>query len=48
MTNPDTLLQLASTYETKCLQGLVKVARIRQLPNGSYRVLSQKGKDLGT
>jgi len=48
MTNSDTLLQLASTYEDKCLQGLVKVARIRQLPNGSYRVLSQKGKDLGT
>jgi hypothetical protein len=48
MTNSDTLLQLASAYEDKCLQGLVKVARIRQLPNGSYRVLSQKGKDLGT
>src|SRR5258706_16085965 len=48
MKNPDTLLQLASAYENKCLQGLVKVAKIRQLPNGSYRVLSQKGKDLGT
>jgi hypothetical protein len=48
MTNSDTLLQLASTYEDRCLQGLVKIARIRQLPNGSYRVLSQKGKDLGT
>lgn len=48
MNNSDTLLQLASSYETKCLQGLVKVARIRQLPNGSFRVLSQKGKDLGT
>jgi len=48
MTNTDTILQLASAYESKCLQGLVKVARIRKLPDGRYRVLSQKGKDLGT
>jgi hypothetical protein len=48
MTNIDTLLQLASTYETKCLQGLVKIAKIRKLPDGRYRVTSQKGKDLGT
>jgi hypothetical protein len=48
MTNADTLLQLANTYETECLRGLVKVAVIRKLPDGSYRVLSQKGKDLGT
>lgn len=48
MTNADTLLQLASAYENKCLQGLVKIAKIRKLPDGRYRVLSQKGKDLGT
>lgn len=48
MNNTDTLLQLASSYETKCLQDLVKIAKIRELPNGSYRVLSEKGKDLGT
>lgn len=47
MTNSDTILQLASTYEEKCLQGLVKVAKIRQLPDGSFAVLSQKGKHLG-
>jgi hypothetical protein len=27
---------------------LYKLARIRKLPNGKYRVLSEKGKDLGT
>lgn len=48
MTNLDDILQLASTYEEQCLQSLVKLAKIRQLPDGSYRVLSQKGKDLGT
>lgn len=48
MKNLDDILKLASTYEEECLQGLVKVARIRQLPDGKYRVLSQKGKDLGT
>ena len=48
MTNADTLLQLASAYENRCIQGLVKVAKIRKLPDGRYRVLSQKGKDLGT
>lgn len=48
MTHADNLLKLASAYETKCIQDLVKVARIRKLPDGRYRVLSQKGKDLGT
>jgi hypothetical protein len=42
------ILQLADTYETECLRGLVKVARIRKLPGGKYRVLSEKGKNLGT
>lgn len=48
MSNADVLLKLASTYETKCVQGLVKIAKVRKLPDGRYRVLSQKGKDLGT
>lgn len=48
MKNLDDILQLASTYEDRCIQDLVKVAKIRQLPDGKYRVLSQKGKDLGT
>jgi hypothetical protein len=48
MTHVDNLLKLASTYEEQCIQGLVKIARIRKLPDGRYRVLSQKGKDLGT
>jgi hypothetical protein len=48
MNNTDALLQLASTYEAKCIQVLVKIAKVRKLPDGRYRVLSQKGKDLGT
>lgn len=47
MIHADTLLQLANTYEQRCLYGLVKTARIRKMPNGKYRVLSQKGKNLG-
>jgi hypothetical protein len=42
------ILQLANTYEQECFQGLVKIARIRKLPDGKYRVLSEKGKNLGT
>ena len=48
MRTVDEILQLADTYEEECLQGLVKVARIRKLPGGKYRVLSEKGKNLGT
>lgn len=47
MRNTDTLLQLASTYEDKCQQ-LVRFARVRKLPGGKWRVLSQNGKSLGT
>lgn len=47
MTHVDNLLKLASTYEQECIQDLVKIARIRKMPNGKYRVLSQKGKSLG-
>lgn len=43
------LLQLVSAYEKDCLQyKMEKLAKIRQLPGGKYRVLSQKGKSLGT
>lgn len=48
MNNLDDILKLASAYEDMCIQDLVKIAKIRQLPDGRYRVLSQKGKDLGT
>ena len=48
MSSPDDILQLASTFEEQCLQGLVKAAKIQQAPDGSYRVLSQKGKELGS
>lgn len=42
------ILKLASSFEESCLQDLVKLARIRKLPGGKYRVLSEKGKNLGT
>lgn len=48
MRTVDEILQLADSYEQACLQDLVKLARIRKLPNGKYRVLSEKGKNLGT
>ena len=48
MTDINNLLKLASTYEQQCIQDLVKIAKIRKLPDGRYRVLSQTGKDLGT
>jgi hypothetical protein len=41
------ILKIASDYETQCL-AFLKEARIRKLPNGQYRVLSEKGKNLGT
>jgi hypothetical protein len=47
MYNADEILQLASDYESSCVNGLVKVARIRKLPNGKYRVLSRDGKHMG-
>ncbi len=46
MSNIDEILQKANDYENRCLY-LVKEARIRKLPNGKYRVLSEKGKNLG-
>jgi hypothetical protein len=48
MNNTDAILQLANAYENRCSQGLVKLAKIRKMPDGRYRVLSQTGKNLGT
>lgn len=41
----DSLLKSINNYENNCLESL---AKIRKLPNGDYRVLSEKGKNLGT
>jgi hydrogenase maturation factor len=43
--NINDILQLADKYEQNCI---LKSAKIRKLPNGKYRVLSQKNKNLGT
>lgn len=48
MHDTNQLLKLAETYYQECAQGLTKIARIRQLPGGKYRVVSMKGKNLGT
>jgi hypothetical protein len=48
MIDVNAILQLAITYENKCSQELVKLAKIRKMPDGSYRVLSQTGKNLGS
>jgi hypothetical protein len=48
MTDVNNLLKLTSTYENQCIQSLVKLAKIRKMPDGRYRVLSQTGKNLGS
>jgi len=48
MKHVNDILQLAASFEQSCTQALVKLAKIRKLPNGRYRVLSQDGKNLGT
>src|SRR5271169_3810658 len=48
MRTVDEIVQLADNYEQRCQESMVKIARVRKLPNGKYRVLSQKGKNLGT
>lgn len=48
MNKIDDILQLASTYEDRCSKDLVKLAKIRKMPDGRYRVLSQTGKNLGS
>lgn len=48
MHDTESLLKLASEFEEGCVDSLEKLARIRKLPGGKYRVLSEKGKNLGT
>jgi hypothetical protein len=45
--NADNILKLAESYYDYC-NHMVIIAKIRKLPNGKYRVLSEKGKNLGT
>lgn len=44
--NAEALLKLANDYYDSCLD-LIKEARIKKMPSGKYRVVSQKGKNLG-
>lgn len=46
MSNIDDILKLANNYHDSCF-GIVKEAVIKKQPNGKYRVLSEKGKNLG-
>lgn len=48
MITTDQLLVLASQYEDNCNQDFIALAKIKKLPSGKYRVLSEKGKNLGT
>lgn len=45
MKTTNEILQLADTYEKKCLQSLTKMAGTRHLPKGKNRFLSEKNKD---
>lgn len=45
--NTHDILKLSQEYEITCQQ-LVKIAIIKKMPDGKYRVLSEKGKNLGT
>ncbi len=42
------IIQQADDYYNNCQLSLIKISRIRKLPGGKYRVLSQEGKNLGT
>lgn len=46
MSNIDDILKQSDDYQNRCFN-LVKEARIRKLPSGGYRVISEKGKNLG-
>lgn len=49
MSQSDNILKLANEYYNLCCNAaLTKLATIEKLPNGKYRVLSEKGKNLGT
>jgi hypothetical protein len=43
----DDIIKIADEYYIDCVS-IIKLAYIRKLPNGKYRVLSEKGKNLGT
>jgi len=45
--NIDNILKIASVFEEKC-ESFLKSAFIKEMPNGKYRVLSEKGRNLGT
>lgn len=44
----DNILKLVDSYQEVCNTTLFKLAVIRKLPNGKYRVVSHTGKNLGT
>jgi len=44
----DNILEFANNYNEMCNSHFIKVAFIRKLPNGEYRVVSHSGKNLGT
>jgi len=44
----DNILQESEYYCEAGIQGLIKLASIKKMPDGKYRVVSQKGKNLGT
>ena len=44
----DAFKKYADYYYQQCEKDLVKLAVIRKLPSGGYRILSEKGKNLGT
>lgn len=46
MSNVENLLKIANDYHDSCLM-LIKDAYIKKMPSGKYRVLSEKGKNLG-
>jgi hypothetical protein len=43
----DNFIEITDNYQNQC-QEILKQAKIRKLPSGKYRVLSEKGKNLGT
>jgi hypothetical protein len=44
----NTIVTLADNYYNYCNDSLIKIAIIKKLPNGKYRVMSHTGKNLGT
>lgn len=47
MKNINDILQFANTYEVECIN-FMKIAKVRKIHNGKYRVLSENGRNLGT